>query len=69
METKAYSIDQFCEVHGFGRTAYYNLKRDGLGPREIHVGTKPLVTEESAKDWRAQMEARASNETDKDKVA
>ena len=62
MERKAYTIDQFCEAHGFGRTAYYNLKRNGLAPREIRVGTKPLVTEEAAKDWRETMERRAADE-------
>jgi len=59
MEKQAYSIDEFCQAHGFGRSTYYKLKHDGLAPAEIRVGNKPLITVESAAIWREQMQRRA----------
>lgn len=55
MEQQAYSIDQFCAAHGFGRSTYFKLRKEGKGPREIRVATKPIITVESARAWREKM--------------
>ncbi len=54
----AYSIDEFCARHGpISRAHYYNMKKLGLGPREMHLGTRVLITAEAAAEWRRQREA------------
>jgi predicted DNA-binding transcriptional regulator AlpA len=56
---KAFSIDEFCKLHGISRATYYNLKKEGKGPREMAVNARKLISDESAADWRRQMEAAA----------
>ena len=50
-----YTIDEFCRAHRLSKSSYYDLKRRGLGPREIRVMRKPLVTVEAAAEWRQRM--------------
>lgn len=59
-ESLAYSIDSFCKAHNISRAMYYNLKKEGRAPREFRVGRKPLVSTESAAEWRRRMEAEAA---------
>jgi hypothetical protein len=54
---KAYSIEEFCRAHGISIAFYYKLKKAGKAPREMAVGTRRLVSEESGAAWRNQMEA------------
>jgi hypothetical protein len=37
MEKDAHSILEFCQRNDLSRSAYYNLKRLGQGPREMHT--------------------------------
>jgi predicted DNA-binding transcriptional regulator AlpA len=53
----ALSIEEFCHAHGFSRATYFNLRKLGKAPREMRVGARVLVSTESAKAWRRQMEA------------
>ena len=53
---QAHTIDEFCENNRISRSAYYNLKKDGLGPREMRCGRKPIITPEAEDDWRRMME-------------
>jgi predicted DNA-binding transcriptional regulator AlpA len=57
MTTEAFSISAFCEAHGISRGTYYNLKKAGRAPREMHVGNRVLVSKEAAADWRRHMES------------
>jgi predicted DNA-binding transcriptional regulator AlpA len=52
---KASSIEQFCKDHGISRATFYNLKKTGKTPRLMHVGTRVLITDEAAAEWRAAM--------------
>jgi predicted DNA-binding transcriptional regulator AlpA len=54
---KAASIQQFCEEHGISVATYYNLKKQGKTPREMHVGSRVLISEEAASEWRQTMTA------------
>jgi hypothetical protein len=55
---EAYSIDEFCARHGpISRSYYYKLKENGLGPREIKIGTRVLISREAAAAWRREREA------------
>ena len=56
----AKSIDEFCEAHRFSRATYYNLKRTGKAPNEMAVGSRRLISDESAEQWRRDREADAA---------
>ena len=56
---KATSIPAFCAEHDMGTSTYYNLKKAGLAPTEIHIGRKRLISNEAAAAWRVKMEALA----------
>jgi hypothetical protein len=56
--TKAcYSVDEFCGAHNLSRAMFYKILKEGTGPRVMRVGTRTLISEEAAGDWRRQMEA------------
>jgi hypothetical protein len=59
-ERAAWDVSEFCVVSGVSRSTYYNLKRKGEGPRETHVGTKILITRESAAAWLRKQEKQSS---------
>jgi hypothetical protein len=52
-----FSVEQFCADHGICRAFYYKLRRQGRGPAEIKLGTRTMVSVESAAAWRRRMEA------------
>lgn len=56
----ALSIAQFCEAHNISEGFFYKLKRQGIGPREMKLGTRTLITFEAAAKWRAEREAGRS---------
>lgn len=56
-----FSIAEFCEVHGFTRPLYYELKKQGRGPREMAVGRRRMITQEAAAEWRRRMEAETAD--------
>ena len=47
----ALTIQQFCEAFNISEGFYYKLKKKKLGPREMKVGTRTLITVEAAKAW------------------
>jgi hypothetical protein len=57
MEPQCYTVNEFCAAHRIGLNSYYRLKKQRLGPHEMHVGTKTLITKESAARWRAARDA------------
>lgn len=52
MPRLALSIPEFCAAHGISVAFFYKLKKQGGGPREMKVGTRTLITFESAAEWR-----------------
>jgi hypothetical protein len=56
----AYSIQQFCQLHGISVDFYFKLQRRGLGPRVMDVGARTLISHESAADWRREREQAAT---------
>lgn len=58
-----YTVDLFCHRHGLSHSFYYKLKAQGLGPREIRLNSKVLITREAAADWRREREAAATTAT------
>ena len=55
----AFSIREFCTAHGFSQSMYFKLRNMGLGPREMAVGSRRLISQEAAAEWRKAREAAA----------
>ena len=54
-----YSVAEFCREHGISRGLFYNMLREGRGPRVIKAGRRTLISREAAEDWRRRMEGAA----------
>jgi hypothetical protein len=55
-----FSVGEFCQAHRLSTTTYYALKKLGLGPDEMEIGRKRVVSIESAARWRKAREAAAA---------
>ena len=47
----ALTIQEFCDSFRFTESFYYKLKKQGLGPREMKIGTRTLISVDSAVEW------------------
>ena len=56
-DRKAFSIDEFCIAHRISRAMFYKLLKQGRGPRIMAVGSRQIISDEAAAEWRRQMEA------------
>jgi predicted DNA-binding transcriptional regulator AlpA len=55
-DKKAFSIEEFCAMHGISRANYYNLRNEGKAPEEMQVGPRRvLISIEAAEAWRRRM--------------
>jgi predicted DNA-binding transcriptional regulator AlpA len=52
------SVDQFCADHGISRAMFYKICAAGKGPRVMKIGSRTLISEEAASEWRRSMEDR-----------
>jgi hypothetical protein len=52
----AYSIRTFCRAHAISPAFYYKLQRQGIGPRELRLGVRTLISKEAAAEWRRSRE-------------
>lgn len=50
------TVPEFCAVHKISRGTFYNLLKAGKGPKVLKVGSRTLITKESAAEWRRQRE-------------
>jgi hypothetical protein len=55
-DTAAYSIRAFCAAHQISTAFYFKLQRQGIGPRELRLGARTLISAEAAADWRRERE-------------
>jgi hypothetical protein len=58
-DVAAYSIRSFCRAHSISPAFYYKLQQLGLGPRELRLGARTLISREAAGDWRRERESDA----------
>jgi hypothetical protein len=58
-DADAYSVDEFCARHRISSQLFYKLKRQGLMPATFNVGTRVLISRESAAAWRRDRENAA----------
>jgi hypothetical protein len=59
----AYSIDEFCRAHRISTSMFFKLKSQGLGPAEMAVGTRRLISVEAAAAWRRARETAAAEQS------
>jgi hypothetical protein len=50
--TVAFTVAEFCFAHKISQAFYYELKRAGLGPKEMALGRRRIISGEAAADWR-----------------
>lgn len=53
------TIDEFCAEERVCRATFYNLKKQGKGPRVYYIGTRARISEEAKAEWRAARQAEA----------
>jgi hypothetical protein len=58
--TGAYTIRQFARAHGISEDMFYKMQRAGWGPTTMKVGSRTLISVESAAAWRREREAAAT---------
>jgi hypothetical protein len=51
------TIDEFCKRHKISTAFYFKLRKQGLGPREIRLGSRVVISHEAGRAWRAEREA------------
>ncbi|QGS30215.1 hypothetical protein [Cupriavidus metallidurans] len=54
------TLAQFCRRYNLDRSTVFKLRRDGLGPDEIQIGRKILITHRAAVEWELQMTLRSN---------
>ena len=59
VDQAAFTIAEFCKAHRISQSMYFKLRNLGLGPREMAVGSRKLISQESAAEWRKAREAAA----------
>ena len=47
----AVSVAEHCRQYGISKTTFYELQRQGRGPRLMRIGGRTLVTHEAALAW------------------
>jgi hypothetical protein len=51
IQRRAFSVDEFCAAYRISRRMYFRLRDAGLGPIEMHVGRRVLVSVDAALAW------------------
>jgi hypothetical protein len=57
----AYTIPEFCAANRISESMYHKLKSLGLGPREMDVGRRRIITPEANAEWQAARECEAAS--------
>ena len=55
------TVEQFCFDHNISRAFFYKLQRQGRGPAQMKLGTRTMISLESAAAWRHKMEAETQS--------
>ena len=57
----AYTIPEFCATNRISASMYHKLKSLGLGPREMDVGRRKIITPEATAEWQVAREREAAS--------
>lgn len=58
----AMTVPEFCEAFRISVPFFYKLRRDGLGPREMKLGARTLISQTAANEWITEREGGPKNE-------
>lgn len=64
VETRAFSIAQFCQAYGISRASFYNLKKSGNAPAILNVGRRKLITTSASEAWAVAMTTASSKQVE-----
>jgi hypothetical protein len=57
MEHSAFTINEFCARNKLSRSKFYQIRRKGLGPREMEIDGLRRITAEAEAAWKKANEA------------
>ncbi len=57
VEKQVFNVVEFCFAHAISRAHFYNLIKEGRGPRTFKAGRRTLISKEAATEWRNQSSA------------
>lgn len=60
VEFGAMTVDQLCKRVQMSRSFFYDLLKQGRGPKVTRIGTKVLITNEAASKWLAGFEDKSN---------
>jgi len=63
MSADVLTVDEFCLAHRICRATFYNLQKQAKAPTLMRVGSRVLISKESAAAWRRRMEENAEQKT------
>lgn len=58
----AITLLEFCDRYKLSRSTYYEMRKRGLGPREIHIGRRVVIAWRAIREWEETMADRWSTE-------
>jgi predicted DNA-binding transcriptional regulator AlpA len=48
---RSFSIDTWCEMHGFSRAMFYKLVSANAGPRTFKIGRNVRISDDANSEW------------------
>jgi len=51
MNEKVYTIKDFCKHYRISEAKFYKMQRENNAPKLLRIGSRILITQESAKEW------------------
>jgi len=57
VDVQSFSIVEFCRRNSISRSHYYGMRKLGIGPREMRVLSRVLITKAAETDWQREREA------------
>ena len=61
LQPGAYTISSFCVSHDLSESFFHKIRKRGLGPREMRIGARVLISHEAASAWRKARETAAAS--------
>jgi hypothetical protein len=58
----ASTLDEFCASHGLSKPMLYKLWKQGIGPKFMIIGSRRLISAESAAAWREGLERQSEHD-------
>jgi predicted DNA-binding transcriptional regulator AlpA len=59
----AITLQDFCDRYKLSRSTFYELRKRGLGPREMRIGRRVLIPRRAIREWEETMSDNWSAES------